>query len=195
MRRPRSFIGPGGMAGMVGLWGTNSLIRSVQSGVISLASGSSSNTATIAAVNIANTVVFHGGQNAPSGAGDQYNMMARVELTNSTTVTAAQSSSYATATKDVAYTVIEFAPGVLKSVQSGTITVTGASTSNTATITSVDTNKSVVLNNGFSTTYNGIITDASLNGSMRLTNATTVTFAQPTGSTTRVGGYLVLEFY
>ena len=81
-----------------------------------------------------------------------------------------------------------FGAGV-KSVQAGTITIISAS-SNTATISSVNTSKSVVL-------YGGTSMSGSADYLVRveLTNATTVTATRGTTLNNSTVAYTVLEFY
>ena len=84
-----------------------------------------------------------------------------------------------------------FGAGV-KSVQTGTILMSGV-TSNTATISSVNTAKSVVLFGGWTTdNTSGSLLFAPY---LTLTNATTVTATRSTISNTTTVSYTVLEFY
>lgn len=83
----------------------------------------------------------------------------------------------------------------IKSIQRGTISMTGSATSGTATITSVDTTKSELRFMGSSNT--DTITDTTAISRVVLTNATTVTAnrsgTSPTGTT--VVGFEVTEWY
>lgn len=85
----------------------------------------------------------------------------------------------------------QFLPGSIKSIQRGTITIANSSTSNTATITSVDTAKSILFLLGAESTETSV---ANTNVRLALTNATTVTMSRggSTGSVT--GGYQVVEY-
>lgn len=84
----------------------------------------------------------------------------------------------------------------IKSIQTGTITLTDPAVTNTATITSVNTAKAYVMPRGV--TYNNSAT-APFHSLCRvtLTNATTVTLNRDTAATTGdvVGGFTVVEFY
>jgi hypothetical protein len=71
----------------------------------------------------------------------------RVEFTNSTTITAFTNTANASNSRIVRVTVVEFSPNAVQSVQYGTLTLNGVS-SNTATITSVDTSRSAVTHLG-----------------------------------------------
>ena len=85
-----------------------------------------------------------------------------------------------------------FGAGV-KSVQTGTIVITATNLTNTATISSVNTAKSVVLFGGWTTdNTSGTLVFAPY---LTLTNATTVTATRSTISNTTTVSYTVLEFY
>lgn len=162
------------------------LIKSVQRGTI-LITGATSNTATITSVDTANAELVFLGCDYSNSSTNPAITMARVELTNATTVTAYVNTSPGAQEVRVSYEVIEYFPGVLKSAQRGTIT--GAST---ATITSVDTAKSKLSFLGWTTS--NTTSDMVNNPKMVLTNATTVT--QSGGVVTNItGGWQVLEFY
>lgn len=190
MRRQRTFIGPQGMAGMVGLWGASSLIKSIQRGTISITSGATSNTATIAAVDPNNTRIVFLNTIPPSGGGTETNAC-RVALTNSTTVTAFVNSTGAS-DRIVGYEVIEYLPGVIKSVQRGTL-ATSAAASGTATITAVDMNKATLDHLGYTmTTSANVSTDGWFK--LILTDSTTVT-GNGLSAYTRTAGYQVIEWF
>lgn len=167
-----------------------SLIKSIQRGTITIANATASNTATITAVDPNNAIV-HGLGNTVNEAPNS--SFVRVTLTNSTTVTATRSGTVSANT--VNYEVIEYWPGLIKSVQRGTITLNSV-TSATATITAVDTTKTMVEHLGASNT------DASGgNGqlwltTLVLTNATTVTAAVNTAAANSpIVGYQVIEWF
>ena len=188
MRRQRNLLGPQGMGGMVSLWGASSLVASVQTGTIAL-NASPNVTATITAVNTANAVIVFGGFSVNNATANT-SFSVYVTLTNATTVTA---TTVGTGNdRVVAFTVIEFMPGVIRSVQGGTITLAGVA-SNTATITSVNTAKSYVAYLGMST---NVAEDQTL-PRVVLTNATTVTATRAVagagGGTT--ASYQVMELF
>lgn len=84
----------------------------------------------------------------------------------------------------------DFLPGRIKSIQRGTIAVTGA-TSATATITSVDTSKSILTHLGQHSTQTGLDNVAT---SLALTNATTITATRGASTGTVTVGYQVVEY-
>ncbi len=175
------------MSGSVALWGASSLVKSIQRGTISISSATS-NTATITAVDLDASVLFYGGVTDAAGTESSIGY-ARVELTNATTVTGVRASTDVAATV-VNYEVIEYLPGVLKSVQRGTIT-TGSSPTD-ATITEVNANKSFV------SCLGAVITDATtstaLHTRIKLQNGTTVR-AETDTADNQVTGYQVTEFF
>lgn len=148
----------------------SSYIRSIQNGSITIASGSTSNTATISSVTTANTWLKYDGVTATSTSNVQ-SVATRITLTNSTTVTATRGASNSDAVT-VYFSVVEFSSGV-NSIQYGTVAVSAAQTSNTATISSVGATSFVGWLGSSSatsqTSYSRVAT------SVDLTNSTTVT--------------------
>lgn len=178
-------------------------IKSIQQVTINLSSVTS-NTATITAVSTSNAFIMFQGVEEPgptNGSPNQTNT--RVELTNSTTVTAFTASSNGD-TRVVHAVVIEFQPGAINSIQAGTILLadnSNASGTNsvTATITSVNTAKSFCIWLGGTLASVGVGTLMySVYSAVALTNATTVT-ATANNSLSVAGtpwkvGYMVVEF-
>jgi hypothetical protein len=165
-------------------------ITSIQQVSITIASSATTGTATITSVDTSKAYINWAGNTtaATSGAGTQD--FPRVTLTNATTVTATRNTSTSAAVV-VNVFVIEGTSNLIGSIQQGTITISSG-TSNTATITSVDTSRSVVFYNG-NTTTNGDYECTYDSGAVTLTNATTVTAY--IGQTKNVTvGYVVVEF-
>lgn len=122
-----------------------SAVSSVQQGTISLGTTTSA-TATITSVDTARSVaVFLGALENHTAASDR--AFCAITLTDATTVTANRQDAF-TNTATVGYVVIEFASGVVSSVEKVSITIAAGATSNTATITSVDTARSVLFFGG-----------------------------------------------
>ena len=90
-------------------------------------------------------------------------------------------------------TLAQFAGSGIKSVQRGTITINAGAASNTATVTAVDTAKSVLSLLGWTASAN---VSTSGPGRLALTNATTIT-ATRSGSPadTAVYSYELVEYY
>jgi len=112
------------------------VIKSIQHGSVSIAEATASETDTITSVDTNNSLILYNGKTGNDGnIANASWFFVRLELTNSTTVTATRDEPFEDAV--VTYCVIEFYPGIIKSNQSGSITMTG--TSNTATINAVNT--------------------------------------------------------
>jgi hypothetical protein len=174
-------------------WTQRGFIRSIQRGTVTIGAVTSA-TATITAVDMANSVLLYGGFQNDVAAAAYDQLFPRVELTNATTVTAVKTT--AANTEIIAFEVIEFYPGVLRSVQRGVISSAGVAT-NTATITAVTVAKASVV----TLAWTGVASGGG--GEMQqttahvvLTNATTVTLTRGSAvAGSLVGGYQVLEFF
>jgi len=187
MRRHRNFIGPAGMGGMVGLWGANSLIKSIQRGSTATG-GAASATSTITAVSTADSQIFCLGSTSDFVGANASAAAGRVELTNATTVTVYNSGG---STVYVNWCVVEYLPGVIKSVQRGTV-ADAATGSASVTITEVNTTRTDLQLLGFTTN----VADTRTNPRMSLPSATQVTITVGgAGVGTNNCGYQVTEFY
>lgn len=167
-------------------------VQSVQRGTITIGAAATSNTATITTVDTTRSVVHLLGFSATGSSGTEWRDYAcRIALTNATTVTATR----ATATEVdsvlvVSYEVVQFNPGMIRSIQRGTIANSGT----TATISAVNMARTTLMMLGYS--YDGGSSFAAwLAGQPRvvLTNATTVTATS--GGTAFTVGYQVVEWY
>ena len=200
-RRGQDRVGPLGSSGVVANWGGSSFVRSVQSGLITLGNSVASATATITAVDTnVSIALWNGGYGNQNTGNPTSSTFAIVTLTNGTTVTAARGSTSGANTLYVPYQVIEFAPGVLRSLQVGTVVMGNGQYTNTGTITSVNTNRSIVLYRGWSTddTTTGTTPwDFQIWGVRQsLTDATTVTVNRYLSSTYNVTvAHNVVEFF
>lgn len=190
MRRQRTFIGAQGMAGMVSLWGASSGVIGIQRATISIAAASGSNTSTITAVNMANARLRLLGMACNNAAANSTASSVQIVLTNATTVTATRSAT-GVADAQVTFEVIEYAPGLIRSIQRGTITISGSG-SNTAAITDVNTARTEL-------DYLGERMDTALDNMfafLTLTNATTVTAARfNAGGGTTLVSYQAVEWF
>lgn len=168
-------------------WMSRRAIRSIQRGTIALAAPALTNTATITSVDVNNSRLMYLGTitNADGPDGEAF---ARVALTNATTITATR-GMVDTGDATVSYELIEYWPMVMRTVQRGTIAVTG-----TGTITAVTTAKSTLDNLGISST--SITTDPRDTQTYAvLTNATTVTATRTAAADTVTLGYQVIEWW
>lgn len=161
--------------------GLTSIVKSVQYGSIYL-DGDNDVTATAAlnAVVLANSVVMLlGSRMTFKGTSLNYQTTeTRLELVNTTTVRATRDWDSDT-DLTVQFVVMEYEDGVVKSNQSGSIHLNGDSElSDTAAISSVDTNKSMLVHRGRLPTGNNNDDFREMDqsyGTLVLTNATTVT--------------------
>ena len=91
-------------------------------------------------------------------------------------------------------TLSQFAGGGVKSVQRGTITILSSVNIGTATISSVNVNKTMI--NFLGLTENTIVSSNNYLARIELTNATTVTATRVSaGGGTTIVSYEVIEFY
>jgi hypothetical protein len=189
-RRGQDRTGALGGSGMVGLWGASSLIKSIQTGSVAIGSASASNTATITAVDMAHSALLHLGSTDNNAAANSRAALCRLSFTNSTTITGTRDLT-GVADTTVKFLVLEFLPGVVRSNQSGTIAMTSVST-NTATITQVNMNKSLLINLGYVVAGN----DDNLWSYVGWTNGTTVRADRyATAATLTTVGFQVVEFF
>lgn len=175
----------------VSQWMRTGAVKSIQRGTISL-SGVTTNTATITAVNVNNTLLKLTGYVDADATNEARYFYVRLALTNLTTVTATIGIAPG-ASSLVSFEVWEYMPGVLRSVQRGTITMATV-TSNTATIAAVRSTSTATCELlGCSTTSaNGGNTGSA---AVTLTNTTTVTATQGVGSDTVIASYQVADWF
>lgn len=157
---------------------------SVQYGTITITNGNLSNTANISSVSTSQAVVLYLG--CTTSASTTAAGWANIELTNSTTVTATRGSNSSDMT--IGFVVCEFASRLVKSIQHRTYTAATSGTSFTDTISSVETDDTMLL-------WQGLSSNAGMYFTIELTDSTTVTLTRKAGSTnSRTIKYAVLEF-
>lgn len=179
------------LASTVAAWGRRGLIKSIQRGTVTIASGNTSGTATITAVVTANTRLKYLGSN-DAGADSSASFSAYVLLTNTTTVTATVLGAPTAGGITLKFEVVEYFDGVLKSVQRAAIGIGAGSVSNTATITAVDTTKSELTWLG-QTVSGGA--DAREGIYIVLTSATVVTATTNVAAGAETVAFEVAEYY
>lgn len=163
----------------------------VEYGTIVLSSVQTSNTATISSVDTTRaTVMFLGASNDDGNPPRLNTEVPRLALTNATTVTATRNLANAV-TLTVGFVVVSFtAPTQL---QTGSIVIASGAATNTATITSVDTTRTILFWLGQETSETALGTSAFAR--IALTNATTITATRVgTGASTITVGYAVMTF-
>lgn len=135
----------------LGFFSGGPLVVSIQQVAITIAANATTGTATISSVPTATSSEHLNGYNLINTGGDPSKDIAGIALTNSTTLTATRNTADASNALTVYASVIQWNPAYIKSIQRGTIALTGAN-SNTASIAFTLTN-SVVQYNGLTTTY------------------------------------------
>lgn len=173
------------------------IIESIQEVEITIASSSATGTATISSITTGNSAIFcsypyFGMQRQTASGNAADDIICAVDITNSTTVTATRSSAPAFAITLVV-TVVEYKSTAVTSVQQGTVSMTGAETTSTDTITSVNTSRSVVVCNG-ATNDNTTVNLVNSASSLTLTNSTTVTAVRGNAVGVFDQNYVVIEF-
>lgn len=143
-----------------------SLIKSVQQFTATIAGSASSGTATIASVAVKNSLLLHNGYKTTS-QGTINEHATNATLTNATTVTAYRDAATATYTVTFYGTVVEFVPGVVKSIQYISFTFVGSSGGDAyraLTITAVNTVKAFMVTLGFAENGAGLADQARQGG-------------------------------
>ncbi len=170
---------------------TSDMVDSVQSGTITISSGES-NTATISSVTTSRSVVLWQGFTGSGATSSMDNLHPTLALTNSTTVTATRGESTSAYQPTIGYTVVQFKSAVIDSIQTVSRELSGLDDTDAHTITSVDTNRSVVIYNGARSTLS---TFSAWMYRSALTAATTVTSTrESSSSSSRTVAYTVVEF-
>lgn len=173
-----------------------SLIKSIQSGTTTIPIGGTTNTSTVTGVVLANSVLLSLGWTMNSAAetnAGRYNL--RISLTNPTTITATAYDSGPASAPVTSWMLVEFMPGVIKTRQEGTISLTTVA-SVTATVTAVTVQKSALFPIGYSGGQDPSLAQGA-SARLALTNATTIT-ASKIGTSALVPmtvGYQLVEFF
>jgi len=159
---------------------------------ISIGATNTSGTATISAVGSGAYIIWLG-QKFSTSSTSETTGLGRVELTNSTTVTAYRNSAGNTLTVN-ALVVDGDTTNLVKSVQKGTLAFAGSNTTKTATISAVTNNNTVINYPGLTSASNA--TDQLQIFQVRLSlSGTTVTGARNTSTSNALTvGYQVVEF-
>lgn len=166
---------------------TAAAVNSVQTGTIAITG--TSNTATISAVTTGVPVYL--GLTTTQTVTAANTLLATVELTNSTTVTAARDTSSAD-TVTVGYAVIDCKAALVNSVQRRSVTLTSALTADTDTISGVTASNTILIPNGSTSATTG---HTNSQYTLGLTNGTTVTLTRGgTSTSSRTIKYTALEF-
>lgn len=150
----------------------SAMISSIQSGTITLTTTSTSGTATISSVDTSRSVVIFSGCSTSSNALN--NLAHTLALTNATTVTATSDPNVTSSTRNVRFTVIEFASGIVSSKQAVSINIGNGESTHDQTITAVRRSRSMIFPAGWrKTAGTGTACDTSY-GYLQLISPTTV---------------------
>lgn len=171
--------------------GAVSVIQSIQHFEIAIGSGAASNTATISAITTANSIIIFGGCTSTNTSGATARNHGRLGITNSTTITASRGSTTDACT--VRGCVIEFKASAFVSIQAFSVTIANGSSSNTGSISSVNTANSALFFAGFSSGNTGT-SPPDFWCAGRISSATVVTADRGTtgnGNAVTYGGYVV----
>ncbi len=165
------------------------LIRGVQRALANLSTGNSV-AVTIRAVVTGCTLLAANGHYT-NNFGSKYPPADHIllEMTNATTVTAYRVNSSGV-NSAINFELIEFFPGVLRSIQRGYMAVTSGLATITATVTAVDINKAWLRLCG--DYINADVVDGYAQCRLSLTNLTTLTYERWTTDTTAVTCYYEL---
>lgn len=158
---------------------------------ITIASGSTTGTATITAVGSGAFIIYQGSN--PSDTANLNDTLGRIEITNSTTVTATRGATGSSQTLTVNAVIFDGdTTNLVKLVQSGTIAIGTGSTSGTATISAVTNNNTATAILGYSDVTSS--TGLSNNQYVVSLSGTTVTATKQFSGTSETVGYCVIEF-
>lgn len=181
------------LAARVSQWMAHGFIQSLQTGTIAILNTSATATATLSpAVAVANAWLIPMGSTSTEASGALTDFNARITLTNATTITGTRVGTTLSLTPRFA--VLEFVPGVVRSIQYGTVALTAVASA-TATITAVVAAKTIVTPLGFSTNASATIAGSQTDLDVVLTNPTTVTVTGNNSANTYTVGFVAVEFY
>lgn len=167
-------------------------INSIQKISITIAANATSATATVSAPTGTYFLIYSGQSTTDTAQTADDQCYGRIELTNSTTITAYRGVTSTTNSVTINANLIDATSNLINSVQSGTITIGAAATSNTASISAV-TNANTAIAYLGSTSTNGGITGQNTACMVSL-SGTTVTAQRAASTNTATAGYIVIEF-
>lgn len=185
----------------------NVWVKTQQSGELLIPTSAASASVSISpSVDPSNTVLTWLGQSTDTGLStDEYSPCfyeTRIELsTNGQSLTATRGTSSGTYKATTAWGLMEFYPGLLRSVQRGTIAMGAVSTTKTATIRPVVTDRARVELLGYTTPYTdgGVAANREASDThkvrLKLTNSTTVTATVNTVGGEVTVAYQVVEYF
>jgi hypothetical protein len=169
-------------------------LQSLQTGTVAITNGNATATASLSpAVNVNNAWLIPMGYTSTEAAGALTDFNAFITLTNATTVTGTRTGTTQLLTPRFA--LLEFVPGVVRSIQYGTVVLTTVASA-TATIAAVMAAKTIVTPLGFSTNAGtGGIAGSQCDLDVVLTNPTTITVTGNNSVNTYTVGFVAVELY
>lgn len=204
MRRSRVLDGTMNRA-RVAQWIQRIGVKSIQAGTVAVNDNAASGTATINSVDTNNSILIPGGWSWSSTTAHSAlaasQELAYMEFTNPTTITAKKSGAFGAGANALtwAFSVIEFYPGIIKSVQRGVISFGTTDVTKDATINAVNTAKAVVMSLGMEGGAGGAAGDGVnvIYARLALNSSTVVraTRGGQNGSAQTAIEYQVIEFY
>ena len=186
----RGMVGPAGAA-LTALQGASSVVHGVQFGTLAIA-GTGSGTATLSTrVDVNQSFVVPLGVTCDTGTANPVFTHARVQLTDAVTVTGTGFPDASIRT--VSFAVVSVAPGLFKSIQYTTVSITaGNTTANGTLTTAVDPAKTLLMPAGdFVNTGD----DRSCGYLEAMTNGTTIPATRAGTAGADVIGVTALEFF
>jgi len=178
-------------------FGKMPVVKNIQYGTITIADGATTGTAAISSVNTANSMLIFNGFSCEGTSNTWDEIMPKIVLTNATTITGTRQTAATSDRVFINFGVVEFYPGIVKSNQSGEITISDGDTNNDATITSVNRNKSICTHLGSTTTHATIYVPEADDVIIRLIflDSTTVRAGRGYINDNVTVSYQVVEFY
>lgn len=180
----------------LGLWkpmtaggGAASYITSIQAFEITIATGNTTNTATISSVDTSLSWIWWCGEEISGGTASN-TIRARATLTNATTVTATRGASSASDTVTIRGYVLEAKSTLIASVQQGTVSIANGASTGTATVSA--TTNGVVF---FLHTSSASSSSSAVNFEYTVDlSGTTVTATRNSSTGAMTLGYVVVDF-
>lgn len=188
----RRILHPGSqgvISGSVG--GVGGVISSMQRGLVTIAADVTTGTATVTAVDLANTVIRLNGYIGNNVTIEE--QLSRIDLTNSTTITFTRDTA-GSVTSIAAFNLKEYKPGIIKSIQSGTITKSFSNFLDNLSVTSVDLNKSELIHLGSTSTDATNTNYPRAFTHIQMTSSTNIRVTVAQNNTEVVTGWMLVEY-
>jgi len=193
------------LSALVAQWAQRSMVKTIQNVNVTCLDNATSGTAAIASVVTNLTLLRLRGLESSIATGwgalTPANVMQRLALTNSTTLTLSKAGTTGAGAASITWRVdvVEFRPGAFKYIERGTIAMAAGATSNTATLAqAVTTSKCELMLLGIESTDGASALNLQfVESSLTLTNGTTITASRNAqdGQVSQVIGYQLAEYW